>query len=81
LLTVEIDFNPSSPPNKANQAELASTVFIGTGWAGEGYRAATALRYLSNPLIGRRYPECPPYVSLSLALPWAFATLRKLCAT
>jgi hypothetical protein len=32
-------------PNKANQAELESKIFIEIGWASEGYKAATAPRY------------------------------------
>ncbi|NOZ49474.1 MAG: hypothetical protein GXP37_05410 [Chloroflexi bacterium] len=37
-------FNAKPKPNKANVRELASEVFIGVGWGGEGYKATMALR-------------------------------------
>jgi len=41
-------------PNKANQRELASKVFIGVGWACEGIKAATAFRQPCQSRYWRR---------------------------
>ncbi len=62
------------PANKANVAELESDVFIGLGWACEGYKAAKSRRqpfqcdtksliYLLQLNNIRMYPNVLPLVS------------------